>query len=564
MTKNCTKCASQFEITAEDLEFYDEISPVFNGKKYQVPAPTLCPDCRNMRRLSYKNERSLYRRKCELCGQVKVSAYAPDKALPVFCTQCWWSDKWDAKKYGQDIDFSRSFLQQFKELSSSVPHLGMINTMAENSDYCNATTSMKNSYLTFNAINGEDAYYCKGLSKSKNVVDCLRIYDSELCYECIDTHNCVNCKYLQNCRGCSDCAWCFDCNSCSDCIGCVGLRNKKFNIFNRQYTKDEYSKKKDELFIAKSNQEIQKDFRELKLKVPHLFAIHSNSEDCSGDSIYNSRYAHECYDVVKCENVKFCMELRENNFNSYDISTFGNDIEHSYEATSCGSRMRHCLFVDYCWAGVSDLLYCDYCHTNTSDCFGCFGIRQGKYCILNKQYGKEEYETLVLKIIEKMQGDGEWGEFFPASSSPFGYNETIAMETFPLSREAALAKGFNWSDYTNPQAKVEKVLSAQEVKNLPADIRKVSDDILNWALTCEQSGRIFQVIKPELEFYRRQNLPLPRRHPDQRHFDRLALRNPRHLWNRNCAKCNSPIRTSYAPDRPETVYCETCYLKVIY
>ena len=27
---------------------------------------------------------------------------------------------------------------------------------------------------------------------------------------------------------------------------------------------------------------------------------------------------------------------------------------------------------------------------------------------------------------------GEWGEFFPSSLSPFGYNETVAQEYFPL------------------------------------------------------------------------------------------------------------------------------------
>jgi len=31
-----------------------------------------------------------------------------------------------------------------------------------------------------------------------------------------------------------------------------------------------------------------------------------------------------------------------------------------------------------------------------------------KYCILNKQYSKEEYEELVPKIIEHMQKTGEW------------------------------------------------------------------------------------------------------------------------------------------------------------
>jgi len=38
----------------------------------------------------------------------------------------------------------------------------------------------------------------------------------------------------------------------------------------------------------------------------------------------------------------------------------------------------------------------------------------------------------VPKIIEHMQKMGEWGEFFPSSLSPFGYNETVAEEYYPI------------------------------------------------------------------------------------------------------------------------------------
>ena len=35
-------------------------------------------------------------------------------------------------------------------------------------------------------------------------------------------------------------------------------------------------------------------------------------------------------------------------------------------------------------------------------CFGCVGFKHKQYCILNKQYTKEEYEKLVQKIIKQM------------------------------------------------------------------------------------------------------------------------------------------------------------------
>lgn len=85
------------------------------------------------------------------------------------------------------------------------------------------------------------------------------------------------------------------------------------------------------------------------------------------------------------------------------------------------------------------MLYCANCF-HSSYCFGCVGLRNKSYCILNKQYTKEEYEVLVPQIIKKMQADDKWGEFFPITMSPFAYNETVAQEYFPLSKEEALAK----------------------------------------------------------------------------------------------------------------------------
>ena len=69
------------------------------------------------------------------------------------------------------------------------------------------------------------------------------------------------------------------------------------------------------------------------------------------------------------------------------------------------------------------------------------------------------------------------------------------------------------------------------------DIKDVTDEILQQAIVCEASGRPFRVIKSELEYYRKNNFPLPKRHPDVRHMERFALRNPRKLFDRKCDKC---------------------------
>ena len=92
------------------------------------------------------------------------------------------------------------------------------------------------------------------------------------------------------------------------------------------------------------------------------------------------------------------------------------------------------------------MYYCYTCFACT-DCFGCVGLKNKQYCILNKQYTKEEYQELVGKIIENMIRDGEWGEYLAPENSPWGYNETMANLYFPLEKQEAIELGYQWNDY---------------------------------------------------------------------------------------------------------------------
>jgi CxxC-x17-CxxC domain-containing protein len=120
---------------------------------------------------------------------------------------------------------------------------------------------------------------------------------------------------------------------------------------------------------------------------------------------------------------------------------------------------------------------------------------------------------------------------------------------------------FNWSDYEAPFPKVEKIIPANK---LPENISEIPDDILNWAIECEITKKPFRIIKQELDFYRKYNLPIPRKHPSQRHLERMNFRNPRKLFKRKCDKCGKKIQTTYNPERLEIVYCQDCYEREIY
>jgi hypothetical protein len=120
-SKTCAHCQSHFEITQSDLDFYDKISPTFAGQKFQIPTPTLCPDCRQRRRLSFRNERKLYRRQCDASQKSIISIYSSDKPYKVYDQTIWWSDSRDPMDYGFEFDFTKSFTENFRELMMSVP-----------------------------------------------------------------------------------------------------------------------------------------------------------------------------------------------------------------------------------------------------------------------------------------------------------------------------------------------------------------------------------------------------------------------------------------------------------
>jgi hypothetical protein len=125
--KVCKISGAEFPIYKSDMEFYDKISPVFNGVKYSIPTPTLCPEERQRRRLMFRNERKLYKRKCDASGKDIISIYSPDKFYKVYDQKFWWSDAWDPMDYGRDFDFDKRFGGQFGEFMIDVPRSLSIN-----------------------------------------------------------------------------------------------------------------------------------------------------------------------------------------------------------------------------------------------------------------------------------------------------------------------------------------------------------------------------------------------------------------------------------------------------
>ncbi|MFA5793084.1 MAG: hypothetical protein WC897_04430 [Candidatus Gracilibacteria bacterium] len=556
--KVCKKCGNAFNIEDVDMEFYSKVSPVFNGIKYAVPSPNFCPECRWIRRASHRNFRKLYHRKSDFSGAQMISIYSSDKPFKVYSLPEWWSDRWNALQYGRDFDFNRPFFEQFQELYNAVPKSSVNVSNSENCTYTNQSYGSQNCYLVFGNIENQDSFYSHILWYSKNCFDMLYSYSCEKCYECVDCERCYECKLCTDSTSCSSSSYLSNCRNCRSCLGCVNLVNKEFYVLNTPYAKDEYEAILSSLKDPNVLLDFIQKFNQLRLGLPHVDCISHQCEEVSGNHLFNSHACFDSFDLLNSENCRFC--LTGGNFKDcYDCMYNGAGQELSLEALSVIGY--HNLFCKDVMGSSSNLLYSAGC-SSVHNCFGCAGLHQKEqYCILNKQYSKEEYEKLVPQIIEHMQKTGEWGEFFPVDMSAFGYNESIAYDYYPYSKEDAVKNGFNWYDL--PKEALECEYQGDYYKNdLP--INEVPDSVINRILLCSVSGKAYKILPQELAFYKSMDIQIPNKCPDVRHMERMARRNPRKLWERKCGNCGKEIRSSYALDRPEIVYCNDCYLKTIY
>lgn len=547
----CAHCGLVFQVFDEDRAFYEI---------FQVPEPKNCPECRLVRRLMERNTKHLTYRACDLTGERMLSQYTQDQPFPVYSPKAWWGDSWDGLSYGRDIDWNRPFFEQFYELKKQVPHCALFVTQGtiQNSDFNNCAAYLKNCYLVAETDYAEDCYYSNLLKKCKSVVDSSVGYESELLYECVDVTGSYRLLFSQDCQNCSESFFLKNCISCRNCIGCINLRHKEYMIFNQPYSREAYEEKKHELELdtraglAAMQQRAQEFFR----TQPHRAVMEEQNENSSGDHLYNSKNAFMCFDSRDLEDCRYCAKLTLGVKSSMDYNSWGSASELMYQCAAIGDHCYRCLFCVLCQTNIRDSIYCYECFSS-SNCFGCVGLKKKEYCILNKQYTKEEYEELVPKLIEHMKKTGEWGEFFPVRIGAFAYNESIAQENFPLTREQALQQGYRWREDEQ-----KTVLAA--TYHVPETIKEVADDVLRAVLICEDCKKNYRIIKQELALYRQLQLPLPLLCSSCRHARRMKRRNSLRLCIRSCAKCGQAIQTSYAPERPEMVYCSPCYQSFVY
>ena len=541
----------------------------------QVPAPTFCPKCRLFRRFMWWNEHFFFKKKDEHTSDMVFSMYSPSSRVKIYEHHYWWSDEWDPKSYGKDYDFNDVFFKQFSDLLHMVPLCARSMNNCVNSDYSNNATNVKNAYLCFNTADSENVSYGFHFKGSQDSVDFYETKDSRLCYETFSLVDCERVFWSSNCAECYNVWFSDNCRNCTDCLGCVNLRNKKYCIFNKQYTKNEYEKEFNKLYDGSFSkiQEISKKIKDFKIQFPSKYIHGNRNKNVTGDYIYASNNAHECFEVHNVDNACFSQFIGRSN-DVYDFTSWGGVSELIYESVSCGEQSQNLKFCYECSSASHDLEYCIQCHSSAY-CFGCVGLKKAKYCIFNKQYSKEEYFSLRSKIIEHMSImpyisiDGliyKYGEFFPIELSPFVYEESSASDYFPKNNYLKIPNNYDI-----------EILSHE----LPEKISDIDDSIVGKVIGCKDVQNCvhrcvgaFKVTQMELQFYKRFNIPIPRTCPNCRFYTRMEKLNPMISRAASCMckssshghknQCLKEFATNYAINNPQILYCEDCYKKEIY
>lgn len=591
----CQNCNKEFLIENDDVAFYERI---------QVPPPTFCPTCRLERRLLFCNERTLYRGTCALCGKNMLTIHGPHtKFKKIYCPPCWWSDKWSADEYFKECDFAKPFFEQYKELYYNVPVLGLnvLHQTLVNSDYTNQVGHVKNCYLLFNSDYDENCSYGTEIESSKDCFDNLKLENCNFCYECVNCEKCYQTYFSVDCESSHNIWFSKNLSGCSDCFGCANLKKKQYCVWNQQYSKQEYETELKNLnpHSSKNQKKLYTQAKKFWQTFPQKYMHGRQNTNVSGDYINHSNNVHNSFFVTESQNCKYCMWMLVKPIKDcWDYTEYGDNAEQMYESRSCGNGVSNVKFSQWILNNSRNVEYSSMCFA-VQNIFGCVGLRKGEYRILNKQYTKEEYESLIPKIKQHMNElpytDNKnrtyrYGEYFPANLCTFGYNETTAQTYLPLTKEKMLEKGYSWKD---PEEKKYQITIKSE--DAPDYVNDVPDTIANEIIECastsasniensefamwhsDQCTGAFRITLQEFEFYKSQNLPLPQHCPNCRHARRFKERNAIKLQKRKCGcvisneykntiehfhgsnPCPNEFETAYVPEKKDIVYCEQCY-----
>ncbi|MBI4253295.1 hypothetical protein HY623_03935 [Candidatus Uhrbacteria bacterium] len=541
----CPISGLPFEITDTERELYG---------RFDLPVSDMHPILRFVMRFAHGNNWSLYWTEDCRTGKKILSCYDPKEFPKIVEHGYWMSNEFDAREYGRAFDFSRPFFEQYFEMVAEVPRPNVTILNCENVEYANHVFWSKNCYLCFICFHCENVLYSFRARKCRECMYAFNCRESELLYQCANCTMCFNLQYAELCSHCSDSRFLSNCIDCSNCYQCVNLKHKQYCIQNIQYTKVEYERRMAMIDLSSYSvfQHEWDAWQDFLLTQPIQAERNINCEDSTGTFLTN------CRSCIRCSNLSNAEQC---------VNAYGNNVTETCDASAEGSeqgimtvgflssqRVAFTMIAEHCY----DILYSQHMF-QSHDCFGCFGLKNASFCILNKPYEQDEYAIQKARIVTRMRETGEWGKYFPLKYAPFAYEDTNAAAVLTSSFDEYAAVAARLGLRSNPDVGISEAPGAVSSLGLPDVCGDDSGDLLAAIWACVETGRPYKITKQELALYRRFRAPLPRLHW-RTIFERYYPSMYPVPHEAECAQCSKQMYSYIRPSTTRrTLLCDACF-----
>lgn len=434
-----------------------------------------------------------------------VTSFAPEFAWHIVSPVEFEKLRADYGKLWREYDFGLNFWENYKSLEKCVqyPAIGSWGDN-ENSQYAHKILHSNNCYISFEVSSSENIMY------SVNVKDfCKDIYGSVMVWD--HSENIYQSAWVFQSSSVFYSRFIFNSNNiwfssnliwCSECLFCNDLENQSYCVNNQKYSEEEYYKMKREMMLIKGK--YLEYYDRVKIWKWQLL-----SEESSWSFLIKTRDVENGYFVYYIHNGRNTMfaGTAEWNVNFFDAASCwsprGNDY---YGVMGAWSWDKYFCSIEVIWWTNN---YYSYFLENCSFCLWCIGLKNKQFCILNKQYTKEEWYELADKIFTQMDKDWILGDFFPWELNPFYFNDTVAYlidDTF--SKKDVVRDGYMWRD---EEIRVDIPKWAEVVNVEDLDRINYDESILKKVIL-DKSGNYYRIMKMEYDFLKKHDLPLPEIH----------------------------------------------------
>lgn len=548
----CELTGEKWLMTDEEIGWY---------KKFNVPPSKRSPLARTRLRCGFWTGFSWWNHKDPNTGKTLISYVHPATGLKVLADKEWHAN--DFSSIYREVDPSKSFFDQFRELQLRIPYPASRNVVEPENSIAAVSMGDRNSYFVLGCKSEDSLFsiWVDGLSHSAMVNNAKNIVNSYFVDNARNVHNSV---YVRDSADVINSAFIFLSVDVDSCFGATNAYHKKYIWFDEQLTKGEWERRRAEVDFScrKTYEAYLEKFHELVAHTVWPENMSDRVENVTGEYNYDSHDLSQCYSCVhQSSNLFWCNYAVDGHDSAFstpvysDLCYEGDNSFHSHDIKFSYGSYR-CQSMEYCFLNY-----------DCENCFGCVGLQKKKFHIFNKPYAETEYWKKVDEIKCAMLDRGEYGNFFPLSFSPSYFGQSGAVLYYAATPEMWEQLGGGPFDPESAGAIGELEVAANMKKSgdIPDCIDAVTDE--EWAsvpIFDEKNGRRFAFLKPELAFYRERHQAPPNIHFVHRILNLLRETNTGVMEEVVCAKCGTSILVAKNLAYPKRmVYCQDCYVQFL-